>query len=488
MRIARVPKSPTPLAWADRPVRELLRLTWPFALSYMSLGIISAVDIFFVARLGTEPLAGVGISLLAVFLLILFPSGVLRGGKVRVSQTVGADDGGRLPRELGATLGSALGLAALALGAGFLILPQLPSVAPTPGAGVAAHDYFSVWLFGVPAALFKVSIREFRYGVGDSRGPMAAALCGNAMNFGLDPLFMFSFGWGVQGAALATVVAHHVELGVLLFAQRRSGHLPVAPRWSDLADLWAVGLPIGLQVLLRVGALTALGLIVASLGAFEMAAHQVTFEVTRFVFLPAMAMADAASVLTGQAVGAKRYALVWDLARRVLALVLAYAFLCSALLLLFAERVARVFSADPELASRLVPVFWIAGAYLIFDAANVVARFILRGAGDVRIPATVSVLFAWILTPPAGYFLGRVLGWGVLGAWVGLTVEAVLTTAVLWWRLAGGHWRRSPTLQSPLVVYSTGGHVRRRLGRHLSGQGKVPWRARTTPPQSVDPH
>jgi multidrug resistance protein, MATE family len=70
-----------------------------------------------------------------------------------------------------------------------------------------------------------------------------------------------------------------------------------------------------------------------------------------------------------------------------------------------------------------------------------VARGILRGAGDVRYPAIMGVALAWALTPPLTWLLGYQAGLGALGGWIGLCAEFCAGAALFWWRLGRGGWR-----------------------------------------------
>jgi len=85
----------------------------------------------------------------------------------------------------------------------------------------------------------------------------------------------------------------------------------------------------------------------------------------------------------------------------------------------------------------------VAALFQISDGANIVAREVLRGVGDVRFAAVVGVVTAWMMTPPLTWLLGRHLGLGAVGGWLGLCGESVLGAALLWRRLVGGGWRRS---------------------------------------------
>ena len=107
------------LSWHRQPLRELGRLAWPIAVSMLSYSLMTLVDTLFVARLGPAPLAGVGLGGTLVFALLCFPMGLLRGGKVLVSQSAGAGEQDQAGAYLGAglLLGLSLGLLGLLLGA-----------------------------------------------------------------------------------------------------------------------------------------------------------------------------------------------------------------------------------------------------------------------------------------------------------------------------------------------------------------------------------
>jgi len=88
-----------------------------------------------------------------------------------------------------------------------------------------------------------------------------------------------------------------------------------------------------------------------------------------------------------------------------------------------------------------VPLLHVAAAFQVADAANVVARGVLRGTGDVRFPAIVGITAAWSLTPPLTWILGRAMGMGAFGGWLGLSAEILAAAGIFWWRLVRRGWR-----------------------------------------------
>src|SRR5207249_3195361 len=135
---------------------------------------------------------------------------------------------------------------------------------------------------------------------------------------------------------------------------------------------------------------------------------------------PAFAVGEAASVMAGQAVGARRDALVLRVARLGLLAAGAYTGACSIVFALGGGLIVAGFTTAPALTSVAVRLLQVAAAFQVFDGANVIARSVLRGAGEVRFAAVVGVTTSWVLTPPLAWLLGYRLGLGAFGGWLGL--------------------------------------------------------------------
>lgn len=428
------------LSWRRRPFIELLRLSWPITLSMLSYSIMTLVDTVLVSHLGAPSLAGVGLAGTAAFVLLCFPMGILRGAKTLVAQAVGADRRGEIGSYLGASLLSAAGLGVLIVALGSLLAEGLRLISASPEAGAAARTYLVIRNLGAPLVLVQVALREVRYGQGDAHTPMMATIVANLVNIGLAYFFIRHLGWGVPGAAVATLIAQAVEAGVLAEVQHRLGWQVRATRWEHVRALWAIGLPTGLQFMLEMGSFSLLAAFIAALSEVQMAAHQIAIQIIHFSFLPAYAVSEAASVLVGQAVGAGRDDLVLGVARRALLLTSIYTFACTLVLALGAPIIISPFHPSAALSEVAVRLLHVAAVFQIFDGANMVARGALRGTGDVRPAAVVGVVTAWLMTPPLMWLLGYRLGLGALGGWLGLCGEIILGSLILWWRLERRSW------------------------------------------------
>lgn len=429
------------LSWTARPGRELLRLAWPITVSTLSFSMMTLASTAFVAQVGADELAAVGLGSVVCFTITCFGVGLVRASKTVVSQAVGAGRKDKLPELLGAALGLGLILGMISLLICQLVAPLLVSLSSSPRSGGFAAQYLVIRSLGAPVMLAYASLRECSYGQGDSKTPMRAALAGNAVNIALDAVLILGLDWGVRGAALATVAGTLVELGVLAWPMRAQ---IAAMTWKRPAvrEIWIQGVPTGLQFLIEVGSFLILTVLVAGMSPTDGAAHQMVLHLINVSFLPAHALAEATAVLVGQAVGAGRLELVKGIALRTLLIGAAYSAVCFVVFALAGDVFASAMAGgDHALADRATTLVHVGLAFLVADAANVIARGVLRGASDVRYAAVVGIITAWVTTPPLTYLLGVELGLGVVGGWIGLALEIVVGAGLFWLRVYRGGWR-----------------------------------------------
>jgi hypothetical protein len=112
-----------------------------------------------------------------------------------------------------------------------------------------------------------------------------------------------------------------------------------------------------------------------------------------------------------------------------------YTSFCTLVLAFGSRVIVSLFTPDHAVLATAVALLHVAAVFQVLDAANVVARGALRGAGDVRYSAVVGVATSWLCTPPLAWALGYRMRLGALGGWLGLCLEIIVGAAILWWRL-----------------------------------------------------
>jgi MATE family multidrug resistance protein len=167
--------------------------------------------------------------------------------------------------------------------------------------------------------------------------------------------------------------------------------------------------------------------ILGTLGAAQMAAHQIALNTIRASFLPGVAVAEAASVLVARSLSERRLHEANRVTRASLALCVGLMTACGVVFALFGAALAGAFADDPEVIRVARRLFLVAAVFQTFDAVSI----ILRGAKDVRWVAIVGTTVSWISIPGAAFLLGRHLGWGAVSGWVGFVLETTIASLLL---------------------------------------------------------
>lgn len=310
----------------------------------------------------------------------------------------------------------------------------------------AAARYLRIGSLGLPFALIALAAQGYLRGVADLRTPLVIVVWANVVNVALELLFVYGFGWGLDGSAAGTVVAQAgmATAFVVVTVRRVRGDDPDVPS-APAPRAMAGQLTIGAPIVIRTGSLLAAFLVatavLARFGAPSLGAHQIAFQIFIFLALVLDAIAIAAQVLVSRALGAGQAGAARDTALRICRWGLV-AGTGGALLLLAGRGVLpRAFTSDPEvlrLCSELWPVF---ALMLPVGAVVFALDGILLGAGDLRYIAIAMVISALGVFLPIALLTLR-NDWGVRGVWwgiVGLMLARFLTLAP---RLAPRRWAR----------------------------------------------
>ncbi|MFN3825845.1 MAG: MATE family efflux transporter [Pseudorhodobacter sp.] len=297
---------------------QVARFAVPIVLANATVPLLGMVDTAVVGQLGqAAPIGAVGLG--AVIVTALFwIFGFLRMGTTGLAaQAIGAGDGAESTAVLlrALLIGGAGGLA--------LVVLQLPLIAGalwlSPGSaeveGMAA-SYLSIRLWGAPAAIAQYALTGWLVAAGRTRSILAIQLCMNGLNVGLDLWFVLGLGWGVEGVAVATLIAELAGLALGLWLCRDAFGAALAPALARLRDapalrrMGAVNRDILIRSLLLQFSLTAFLFLSAGEGDTVLAANQVLWQ---FLVITANVLdgfAFAAEALVGQAVGARSLARV----------------------------------------------------------------------------------------------------------------------------------------------------------------------------------
>ena len=447
-------------------MRELLALAWPMTTAMGAETLMGLVDTKLVGGLGPAALGGVGVAMTIVFLGYMCVFGLMRGLKVCVAHAVGERRSYRSVRyaQAGVALGVIAGLLFWACTRN--AAPLFEAIGIDPTLVPYATTFLSTFTYGAPATAVLSALTHHRQATGDARTPMVAGIAANVVNGALGWSLIYGHAGlpalGVRGGAIASVTAEVLEataLAVILVRDTRAGgdyararaELPIAVAARELA---AIGVPTGLQFGSEMLAMVAFTSVLGTLGANQIAAHQIALATIRLSFLPGgVAISEAVSVLVGRALGRRS---VSDADRAVAAaLTVAVAFMaaCGIIFAVAGDAIVAAFTEVAPVARIARKLLWIAAGFQVLDAVALVLRGALRGAKDVRVPALIGVGVVWTCVPTAALVLGKGLGWGAAGGWCGFVAETTLGACLFGQRWYRGAWREAytPKTDGPLT-------------------------------------
>eukprot|EP00252_Welwitschia_mirabilis_P004029 TRINITY_DN1417_c0_g1_i1.p1 TRINITY_DN1417_c0_g1~~TRINITY_DN1417_c0_g1_i1.p1 ORF type:complete len:520 (+),score=106.40 TRINITY_DN1417_c0_g1_i1:348-1907(+) len=319
----------------------------------------------------------------------------------------------------------------LILGAGYFI--NTMGIPPGSMMHNPAEEYLSIRALGAPGAVVSLVLQGVFRGLKDTKTPLYATGIGNLINVALDPIFMFAFGFGVGGAAIATVVSEYFIAIMLLwnlnkkisFVTLKMEKLRFGRYIKSGALLFGRTMAVLLTFTLGTSA-------AAHQGAINMATHQICLQVWLSVSLLTDSLALAGQALLANSVSKKEYLKAKQVVLRVLQIGLGSGFASAMILFIGFVPLSKLFTNDTavlELAST--GVLFVAGTQPI-NALAFIFDGLLYGVSDFTYAASSMILIGAV----SSIWLGIVpSSLGLNGVWAGLTIFMILRMAAGFLRL-----------------------------------------------------
>lgn len=428
-----------------RDLRDLVRLAFPVAVVQIGMMAMGAIDTIMVGRVTPTDLAAVAIGNLYFFGVAVFGTGVLFGLDPVISQAVGAREAGAVAR--GLQRGALLALL-LTVVASLLLLPSGPILSalrqPEDVVPVAAA-YAWASILGIYPFYGFVVLRQSLQAMGKIRALLWTVATANVVNVFLNWILIYGnlgapelgavgSGWGTSLSRWFMMLMLMMVAWPLLRPSLRPLRRDVL-QLAPLARLVRVGAPIGVQHSLEFGVFGAAGLLIGLMGTIPVASHQVALQLAALTFMIPLGVAQATSVLVGQAVGRADPPGARRAAGAGLLVGAGFMSVTAALFLLIPEPLAAVFSVDESVIATAATLLPIAGVFQIVDGLQVVAAGALRGVADTRVPMILNFVGFWLVGLPVCVVLGLGLDQGPTGVWWGLAIGLGVVAILLLRRL-----------------------------------------------------
>jgi putative MATE family efflux protein len=414
----------------------LFKLSTPVIIGMLVQALYNVVDTFFVGiAYGTESVQAIGgLSIAFPVQMIIMAFGIVlgTGGSSIISRALGARENEKAERVLGNVFSLSLILSVLiAIPCLFYLDPILKVFGATPGVLPYASEYLEIIIAGGIFFVFGVAVQNIVRAEGNARLAMNAMLIGGGLNIFLDPVFMFGFGMGVKGAAIATVLSQAVaSVWLLQYCLKGKGSVRFRPETLKpdpeiVKEIGAIGTgsfimecSSSVMMIFVYNALAIYG------GDVAIAVFGVVMRINSFIFLPLLGMGFGLQPIIGFNYGAKRYDRIVEAVKLSLAMTTAFGLLGLLIIYLFTEQILGLFSTDQQYLEmgKTAVMIMILGTPLI--GLNVVTSILFQSLGKAKPAFLLSMSRQLLFLIPAVIFLPRL--YKLLGVWAAFPVADFL--------------------------------------------------------------
>ncbi len=431
--------------------RAVVLLSIPMVLEMAMESLFALVDVFFVSRLGTEAVAVVGLTEGVMTVVYSMAWGLGAGITAVVARRIGEKDRDGADRAAVQGILVAMFLGLLLAMPGILWPGELLTLmGASPAVARLGAPFMQLMLGSNVVILLLFGINAIFRGAGNAALAMRALWIANGINIILDPLLIFGLGpvpaMGVTGAAVATVIGRACGVAYQcwhLFDGR--GKVVLALRhfrvvWEVLLNILRLSGAASAQFLIASASWLFLVRIVAGFGDDAVAGYTVAVRIIIFALLPAWGVANAASTLVGQNLGAGQPGRAQQSAWLCGHLNMVYMSTMAVLFIVLAPWGLGFFTDVPAVAQVGVLALRIVSAGYFFYAYGMVLAQAFNGAGDAITPVWLNLICFWLVEIPLAWFLAQWLA-GPEGVFLAIAISESLLALMCMALFRRGRWK-----------------------------------------------
>ncbi len=415
-------------------MQVLVALALPIMGSSLLQFTYNLVDMLWIGRLGSDAVASIGSSSFFTALGYAINALIMIGTGIKVAHSIGKEDAEEAKDYIhaGMILSGVIGLiyavVLLVFGKNFIGFLQLNNEAVEK----AAYSYLA---WSSPMLFFgffnNVFSRIFA-SLGNTKSALKISAVGIVINIVLDPILIYGLGWGVSGAAIATLVANMAMFGMyqvvggsfLRFDFRKKVDM------VKIKEITILGTPIAFQRILFTLINIMLAKLIATFGANAVAAQKIGVQIESITYMVTGGLNGAVASFIGQNYGAKKYDRLHKGYQTAIGIGVIYAAISSMIFWVFPETLVSLFVKETATITIAATYLRVIAYSQIFNAMEMVSNGFLTGIGKPKIPSYVSVIFTALRLPMA-YICVSYLG--VNGIWWSITISTILKGSVLGW-------------------------------------------------------
>ncbi|MHA0857262.1 MATE family efflux transporter [Paenibacillus sp. CMAA1364] len=414
----------------------LMKLTIPIIATNFISTTYGLVDMIWVGRLGSGPVAAIGTASFFINLALGLATMITMGTGIKVSHSMGAgqQDKARSYITNGLIMSIGLGLVYMV----FIMLSRNQLIGffdlGSDEVEQMAKNFLVISTIGTVFSIINMLYAIILNAMGNSKQPFQIFTVGLIFNIVMDPLFIFGLGsfegWGVSGAAIATLIANILVTSLFILKTRNSQLISNSIRWNphQMKEVIRIGIPITIQ---RV-TFTIISIIIAKIiirfGADAIAIQKVGIQIESISYMTIGGLQGAIVAFFGQNYGAHRMDRMKEGYHKALLMTSVFGVIISMIFILFPQQLFSVFLSDSKSLALGANYMRIIGVSQMFMCLELMTVGAFNGIGKTHIPPMFSILLTALRIP-----LALILSepFGLNGVWMSIALTSILKGIIL---------------------------------------------------------
>lgn len=427
-------------AFIANPYKSMWKMAMPIIAGMMVQTLFNVVDIMFIGWLGADEVTAVAFVSPLFFIIIGLGVGIGTGTTATIAQYIGQKDKENAEKTASQTILIGFLSTIFLTVLGVIYGEGLLSILGAEGEILSiAYSYLRILTFGLGLVIFSMFFRAILAGEGETKIPMIIGLIGTVLNLILDPILIFTFDYGVRGAAFATIISQIAMVTSYLFIifVKKSTYISFNIRNLSLdnyiiSKIFQIGIPSSLSMLIISFGQVVMNKILVNYSTEAVAAYQIVSRLDMLLFMPILGIAISLTTIVGMFYGAKEYKKLLSVVYYGINRAVIITTISVILFFMLAKNILPIFSSNLMVID--IGVTYLKVIILAYPAVgiSVICSRVCQALGQgvpLLITTTTRVL---ILTAPLSYYfyyIGKPLEWVWYSQVFAILIAAIISYA-----------------------------------------------------------
>lgn len=427
---------------------NMAKITTPILITQVAMYLMTFFDILMTGRYDTQHLAGVTIGSSFWAPIYTGLAGILMSLTPIIAHLIGARQKEDIRPSVQQGLYVSIALSAIVfLIILFAVAPLLQAMPIENEVREVASAYLKGMSFGLLPLFSYTVLRSFFDAHGATRISMGIILLSAPINITLNYFLIYGVGifpeLGGAGAGYASALTYWLVFLIACTVAWRRGTFAkyrLFVQWGKVSfvkwkEILLIGIPIGFSIFVEMSIFSTVTLFMATYSTAVVSAHQIALNFTSLLYMIPLSISMGVTILVGQEVGAGRLRDARQYSYLSIGFAVFTSFISIAVLLLFREQIASLYTTDLDIVELSMQFFIYAALFQLSDAVQAPVQGALRGYKDVNVTFIMAIVSYWVLGLPIGYAMANLTNLGPYGYWIGLIAGLTIGATALTFRL-----------------------------------------------------